>query len=425
MKVKTLKTDGRKDTRNDTILKIQSWGKSNDYPQKVMEIVAASTTGQSCVNVFHKFVRARGFANEALAKCVVNGKRDTADDVLRLASYDYCMLAGMALHVNWNAMFQVVSIHHIPLEQLRLGALNDNGKFDKYAVHSDWGKRYISLKQFREKDITYIDKFNPDPAVIQSQVDAAGGWDKYKGQILLWSNQGQDIYPVPSFESALTDMSSEEGLCNLTHRNVRNSFIPAGMLVDHDNQDENEAEEEATKNELNEFQGDMNAGKIMYVTIRKGEEAPEFKPFAGHNTDKDFNKAEEQVPDRIGRAFSQPPILRSVDVGGNFGADLMQNAYNFYNSVTDGDRTDVSAVFAKIFEYWWDAALNPEKDFTILPLFYKVNATIAERLGGNMDKVLEILFDASKSQNQKKVILSKFYGLDEDDINDILEGLLQ
>lgn len=423
MKVKVLKTDGRKDTRNNRNLKIQSWGQSNDYPQKVMEIVAASTTGTSCVNVFHKFVRGRGFAQEALAKCVVNGKGMTADEVQRLVTYDYCQISGMAVHVNWNALYEVVSIHHIPIEQLRLGALNDAGKFDKYAIHPDWGKRYISLKSFTEKDIVYIDKFNPDPAVIQSQVDAAGGWDKYNGQILLWSNQGQDIYPVPMYESALTDMSSEEGLCNLTYRNVRNSFIPAGMLIDHDNQDENKTEEEDTRQELTEFQGDMNAGKLMYITLKNGETAPEFKPFDTKNTDKEFNQAEEQVPDRIGRAFTQPPILRAVDVGSNFGADMMCNAYDFYNSVTEGDRTDVSAFFAKVFEHWWDKTLNPDKDFSILPLIYKVNDTLAERLGDNMDKVLEILFDSGKTRAAKEIILGKFYGLDDDDIRDIMEGL--
>ena len=122
--------------------------------------------------------------------------------------------------------------------------------------------------------------------MIQKQVDEAGGWNGYKGQLLFWSNEGEGVYPTPLFEAVLTDMSSEEGLSNVTLRNVRNNFIPAGMLIDRDNQAENEQEDQETRKELEEFQGDTNSGKLLYLTLRNGEEAPEFKPFDTHTTDK-------------------------------------------------------------------------------------------------------------------------------------------
>ena len=146
-------------------------------------------------------------------------------------------------------------------------------------------------------------------------------------------------------------------------------------------------------------------------------------PFVGKNFDKDFEQAEKKTPQIIGRAFSQPPILRAEDVGANFGADLMRNAYDYYNSITESERQIVSRVFKSIFDLWNDPTINIEKDYDIVPKFYRVNATLAERLGANVEKVLEILGNASMNERAKSVILSTVYGIEEDEIDKLLEGM--
>ena len=260
------------------------------------------------------------------------------------------------------------------------------------------------------------------PEIIREQVEAAGGWDKWTGQILYYSRAGRDCYPVPTYDAAVTDMSTEEGLANVALRNVRNNFLPAGMLIDRNNTANTKNAEEETKQELKEFQGDTNAGKMFYVNLQGGDVEPEFKPFKSNNTDKDFVVTGEKAPDNIGRAFNQPPILRAQDVGANFGADLMRNAYDYYNSITDTEREDVSRVFAMVMEYYV-VNVNPEGDYSILPKKYRINATLAERLGDNTDKVLELLYDANKSEQSKRVVFSRVYGLDEDDIDELLKSL--
>jgi hypothetical protein len=52
----------------------------------------------------------------------------------------------------------------------------------------------------------------------------------------------------------------------------------------------------------------------------------------------------EKVKNDIERSFNQPPILRAEDVGGNFGADALRNAYDYYNSVTEVERLQVERV---------------------------------------------------------------------------------
>lgn len=423
MKVSRLQTEKRVDTYNNRGLKIQAYGEYNDFPQRIAEIVEASVTGNACVDVYTKFIVGRGFADADFYKAVCDSKGTTVDALLQAVGEDYARFGGFAIHINYNALYEIVSASHFPFEWLRFEQLDENYRFNRLAAHPDWGRRYTKLRPFRQNDIEYFHFFNPDPEVIEQEVAEAGGWDGYRGQILYFSNKGQKVYPTPIFEAAVTDMSNEEGLSNITQRNVKHNFLPAGMIVDYDNTSNSDDQENETKEELKEFQGDMNAGKILYINIKNGEQKPEFVPFVGKNFDKDFEQAEKKTPEIIGRAFSQPPILRAEDVGANFGADLMRNAYDYYNSITESERLIVSREFSRIFSLWHDPAINIEKNFEILPKYYRVNATLAERLGANVDKVLELLADPSKNERAKAVILSTIYGIEEEEIDKLLEGL--
>ena len=249
----------------------------------------------------------------------------------------------------------------------------------------------------------------------------AGGWNGYRGQIFYYSGDGDRTYPSPVYDAVVTDMSSEEGLSNITYRNTRHGFLPAGMVIDYDNTNNSDDQEAEVKKELTEYQGDTEAGKLMYISIKNGEQKPEFVPFETHNFDKDFEKAETKTPEIIGRAFQQPPILRAQDVGANFGADLMRNAYDFYNSVTETERQTVSRIFSRVFSFWHDPAINPDRDYEILPKVYRINATLAERLGdSSTEKMLEIIFDTSKSDAIKEAVLKTVYGLEDGEVETLL-----
>jgi hypothetical protein len=47
-----------------------------------------------------------------------------------------------------------------------------------------------------------------------------------------------------------------------------------------------------------------------------------------------------------------PPILRCIDVGAGFGADLIENAYNFMNSVTSNERRMIEVAFKDLLTFY-------------------------------------------------------------------------
>ena len=424
MKASILKRDKRFDLRNDRGLGVQSYGEYNDYPQQLIEIVNASGTGKSCVNTYAKFISGKGFEDKDFYKKIVNRFGHTNDYICDQISKDFAAFGGFAIHANYNANYKICEIQHIPFEQTRFKALDpDSGFFDKIALHNDWGKRFLNLRKWKKDDIQFIDFFNSDPEEIKLQIDAAGGWANYKGQILYYSNEGERVYPLPVFDAVLTDMNTEEGISNVSNRNARNNFLSAGMLINYSNTNKSAAEEKTEdegqlESTIKGFQGDEKAGKIMYVELEDGDTKPEFVSFKGTNYDKEFNVTLASSQANIGKAFNQPPILRAENVGANFGADLMKNAYDYYNSVTENERLIIERAFTTIFKNWFELTDN---NYSIIPLSYDVEMSLADRLGEKqLTEFMKLLNDSAITPDLKRSIAKTLFGLGEDEANSLI-----
>ena len=401
---------------------ILTYGETNEFPQTVDEIVKTSKTANACLDIYNDFVCGMGFSDPGIGEIVVNRKIGMKlKKFRRILTRDFTKYYGCAIHVNYNMNYRISSVSLIPFENCRLGIPGDDGVIRKIAIHEDWGQRDRTRSRWTPSDIEWFHVFNPNPDVIERQVAEAGSWEDFKGQILYYSgeSEGELSYPVPKYIAEMTDMRTEEGLANVTGRNVCSNFMLAGILVDIMEAEQNESQIQDKQRELMKFQGDENALQLWYTQAKNKDEVPVFVPFSGQNYDKAFTATQSQIPDNIGQAFKQPPILRAKDVGANFGADLMTNAYKFYNSVTVRERTQIEEVLEMVFEYWWTPIENP--DFTIEVLVYNAGASIAERIGKDlMTQVLEVVRDSDLILAQKRNILKFGYGLYDEEIQKIL-----
>lgn len=417
MKVAQIKSAPQFESRDWRQYGIQTYGDTNDFPQTVSEIVQASKTGNACLSIYNDFVYGHGFKDPGIYKLRVNKEGEKLDKILRMVCKDFTLWHGFAIHINYNMNFRVSSIHHIPFESLRLAKADEGGFIGRTAYHPDWGHRDKTRSRWSPSDIEWFHLFNPDPEVILTQVEGAGGWDNYNGQILYFSgdSEGSPSYPVPIFIAEMTDMRTEEALANVAGRNACSNFLSAGILVDIKDETQDQSQVNETQKELNKFQGDENTSQLWYIQCKSKDEVPQFIRFSGENYDKAFEVTQRVIPENIGQAFKQPPILRAVDVGANFGADLMTNAYKYYNSVTVRERQQLEETFVSIFEYWWAPLENP--DFAIQSLTYNAGESIADRIGkDNMTQVLEIIRDQMLSTVQKRNMLKLIYGLYDEEI---------
>lgn len=392
MRVRDLKkkSSRRLDANYSYALDIQTYGDDNLYPQTLRDIISASSTGSECSDRFADFIEGNGFNNELFSGYVVNRKGQTADDIHALVCKDVSLYNGMALHVNYNVYGEIVELHHIPFENCRLMEEDDNGYVAKIAVHPDWtGKKTHKGKAIRvtKENIDYIDVFNPVKEVVLAQIESAGGIEYYKGQVLWVSMDGNNIYPVGKGDRVVTEMSTDEGLANVKYRNVRNNFLPSGMVITkkgtHTTFDENGKEvEDASGNDsfsdmLVQLQGDTNSNKLLDVTLESDEEKPEFVPIVTQNYDKEFTVTDASVVERIYSAYGQEPwyCIRIGKVG--FSGDILEDAFEYYNSIVSKQQRLIERTFERLFRYWYEVA-NPSNDYSVQPLKYVRNANVPD-----------------------------------------------
>jgi hypothetical protein len=371
MKATCLKSQKRSESRNDKNLGIQTYGENNDYPQRCKEILLASGTGSACCGIYAKFIKAQGFSDTTFYQAKINEKGQTNDYILSQIANDLAEYGGFALHLNYNALCRITEVQHVPFETIRFEKLNDEGDFNRVATHPDWGRRMQDLRRFKKEDIKFYDFYNPNPVEIIKQSELAGGFENWNGQIYYYSTAGDKIYPNPIYDAVLTDMSTEEGISNQKYRNARFGFYPSCMVIDKRNKNQDkEDKENPLEKSLGEFQGDINTGKMIFVEVESEDEIPTVVPFETRNIDKEFDYTEKSTKDNIGRRFMQPPILRGEDVGANFGADLITNAYDFYNSITEIERLVIESVFSEVYKNFY-IPVNNTNNYTIQQLTFK------------------------------------------------------
>lgn len=388
MNVKTVKKPKRRvDIGYVSRFKMQAYGYDNLYPQNLARITEASGTAMLCLNRYARFIEGYGFDSDILSALAMNQQGDTADDLLRNVAQDLARFGGFALHVNYNVLGQVSSVSHVPFENCRLEETDDKGNVAHVLLHPDWeqkktrnGKRLM----VNEKTIERIDTFNPDPDIVLEQIENAGGIDSYKGQILWQSLDGQFIYPTASYDSAITEISTDEGLGNVKMRNVRNNFLVSCMLVTkkgvpkfNEKGEEVESGQMISDEDLLQFQGDENTAKILAVEVENEEDEPKVVAFPTKNFDKEFSVTDSSVIERIYAQFHQE-LFYSIRMGKlGFSGQVMQDAYEYYAGEVTTEQRFIERAFKKIFNSWHDPAIQ-NLDPKLQPLKY-----ISSEVAGN------------------------------------------
>lgn len=379
MNVKTAKKpDSRIENNYNSQFNMQTYGDDNLYPQNLYAITSASGTAELCINRYAKFIEGFGFKDVQFSEHVINREGQTPDTLLHDIAGDLARFGGFAIHVNYNVLCQIVEMWFIPFEQCRLDEEDENGYVGHILVHPDWkGKKTRNghTVQVNKDNVETFNVFNPKREVVTAQIEAAGGIDKYNGQVLWVSMEGGKNYPTPIYDSVITEISTDEGLSNVKNRNVRNNFLISCMLITKKgvpkvNEDGSEEETSMIEPEdLKKFQGDTKGNKILLVELEDDEEKPEVVEFPAHNYDKDFQITDKSVIERIYAQFHQE-LFYSIRIGKlGFSGDVMRDAYEYYAGEVTNEQRFIERAFDMVFRYW-NETVNMTNDYSLQPLKY-------------------------------------------------------
>lgn len=366
---------------------ILNYDLDNAYPQRMLELVAASPTAKDCWNKRAKFIAGNGFEQPGLGKEAINERGLTLAKLLKAIATDKALFTGFGIHVNYNANFKISSVSYVKFEDIRMGDTDSPDTSGKYALYSDWGRK--TWKNVMRSKITFLDAYNPAPETIREQVLAAGGWERYKGQ-LFYLNPEVDDYPLIEADSVWEDFETEAGIKIFNNREVTTGFLPSTMLFMQARREEADNSSAGSddfaygnlpsqlEKDLGAFQGAKSAQKIIVIEYEDENSKPEFKPYSIQNNDKLFETTEKSVEARIIKGFSVPKeLINSENTSGLSNGGEKKEAIREFNDNTAPERLELSEAFAEIFSHFC-RNVNPSGNWNIL----HVPAIIADDVAG-------------------------------------------
>lgn len=355
---------------------ILNYDMDNAYPQRMLDLVAASPTAKDCWNKRAKFIGGVGFEDPEVGKTVINDKGLTLAKLLKAVAIDKALFTGFGIHLNYNANFRISSVNYVKFEDIRLGDTDCPETADKFALYSDWGRK--TWKNIMRSKIIFLDKYNPDPEVIAEQVSAGGGWENYKGQLYYFNPEIND-YPLIEADSVWEDFETEAGIKIFNNREVNTGFLPSTMLFMPSRREEADNSKPGIneqfintpsqlEKDLAVFQGTKSSQKILVIEYDDEAVKPQFQPYAIQNNDKLFESTEKSVEARIIKGFSIPKeLINAEKTSGLSNGSEKKEAIREFNDNTASDRLDVEMAFAELFENF-ATSINPSGNWNILPV---------------------------------------------------------
>ena len=316
------------------------YGDDNLYPNKIKSMAQRSQSTMSAIGVLSRFTSGQGFKEkngQDINKIIVNDEKQTLFDMLDHAANEKSIFKGLAFHFNYNVLGEIIEIQEVPFETLRW-----KHDFSKIIFCADW---YRSGR-FRKDEKIEFDLYDPEKA--QEQINEVG-IDKYNGQILYWHPDKKDIYPLCRFDSCLDDSQFEHETGVYKLKNVQNSYN-ANYIMFYPAQVKGELEKEGVINDIKKSKGAGNSGKTKAIPLNanamealKGRKVIEEIPRTG--IDKLFEKQNKETKHNIFACYHMPPILAGVSFDGMFNQESYIDAFDYYNSVTQTERTMIERIF--------------------------------------------------------------------------------
>lgn len=339
----------------DVWKRLTPWSKSADvyandtdnaYPERMDRLINNSVTAKSAAAIMVQYLLGKGFGAENDNLIINKSKNlkliDFADDI----ADDLVKQRGVFIHINWNALYKIADFSVIPYEWCRIGRTDSNDYAGKVAVCKDWLKP-------KRSDIQLIDVFNPRKKVIDAQVEKAGGWEQYKGQVLFINMDTKLLYPLSRIDSVADDCDSEAQAAIYKNRLLRKGFFGNTLVVtrplvgeglepgSHALQ-EAESEREKFQQALKDSLGAENTGGVLCLEMdfagEKLDDAILVKQIESKIDDKLFNYTETSVRENILVAFNNLPAglikTNETSLFGNSGEAIREMKRTYWENTT-------------------------------------------------------------------------------------------
>lgn len=356
---------------------IIKYGKDNDFPNLLIDILDDSPTGQACLSTFIDFIEGDGLSDENLANIVVNSSGETFADLQSQISSDIGTFEGVYVLIRYNAEKKIDQLEKLPFEACRLGYRDERTRKVTHIVYN----RFFGTKDYKQEEDIEYPLYDPRPEVLENQFNVLDkdGVTTFKGQVFYTYNKrpGKHDYPVPEYHSGIEWFEADAAIGDFHKNNIDNNFFLSFILKVIGNPNAKSADSDKTNAELLEedlkenLKGKENAGNAMVLWATSRDAFAELQPFPNTTNHDLFIALENIIIDRIARVTKVPPILANIQVSGKLG-----NTQEIVNSIllmgirVKKRQNFIERILKRLLENWKDPITAEIQTKSLNPLNY-------------------------------------------------------
>ena len=318
--------EGSPITKNSNLGFIR-YGKMNDYPVLLLDLYNQSPTHRACIGFEVQSIVGGGIDVEAMkvdgSQIAPNYSQDW-NSFLREVALDYSLFGTFYIEIILNKDRKTYSFWHVAADKVRWSEYDEDGQIPSYWVCNDW---------------TMASQYPP------VEIPAFDMREDYKieyGQPYIYCyrpySPSMTYYTQPRYQAGIKSIQSQIEICNYDLRYTTNSFVPQGMLVLDQVEDENERQA-IIKNITNMYTGSNAAGAMMITFKTNIEQSnPSFIPFQTNTGNVNlYDSTSERVIDMIVSSHQIPSKtligLSQRNTGFNSEGNFLEQSYALYNTL--------------------------------------------------------------------------------------------
>jgi len=369
----------KRTTKFDKTLGVIANGAGNMYPEISERFILNSVTAKMAAGVMASYLAGKGFGKED-NKLIVNKDGLTLKKLGRTIAKNLSKQRGVFIHFDYNQNFEPSGVRVLPYTDCRLGKKDDNEYNGKIVVLDEW--HGATKKDVSDKG-RVVDVYNPNPKIVEAQIEAAGGIDDYQGQIWYVNLEEEYVYALSQIDSVMNDCDSESQAGIFKNRSLRRGYFGktviktkplAGNLEDYEGDQAKYqqalSERDEFKDTISDFFGAENVGGALVIEADAGgddlDDSMEIINTPSDVDDKMFAHTEESVFQNILVSFNNIPkdLVRSSDTVFSSSGEALQIMKETYQENTSFERDELEEVVNVIT----NALPKISKNVNLIPL---------------------------------------------------------
>ena len=318
----------------------------NNYPQYLIDLYNNSATNAAIINATSAMIAGEDFIideSDDLSQYVELKKflasvnsQETAHELFVKLAFDLKLQGAYAINVIWSKdKTKIAELHHIPVEQVRIGVPDEDGKVPCYYVCSDW-------TQYRKKEYApkHIAPFNM--------------MDRSEGSQLLYSglySPAMELYHTPDYVASTNWIQIDNLTSDYHLNNITNGFSGSYFINFANGVPTREERVQIEKQISKKFTGSNNAGKFVLTFSDDAASKPEIIPIQLSDASEQYTVLNELCVQNImiGHRVTSPMLLGVKTEGQLGGRNELLQAYELYmNSVIKPFQNQLLKTFKKL-----------------------------------------------------------------------------